>query len=131
MTLLSAQRQIATNWISCTGACSASGQPAELHLLLAFRCRRLRAGASACPDARHVYWSNGLDAIGRADLNGQNVNPSFISGASETGAVAVDATHVYWVNLGTGTIARAELSGQNAKQTIISGVPNGTGVDVG
>jgi len=42
-------------------------------------------------DGSHVYWTNfgNPHTIGRADLDGQNVNQSFITGSSY-GAVAVD-----------------------------------------
>ena len=46
---------------------------------------------------RHIYWTNyGTDTIGRADLDGSNVNQSFITpGAFQPGGVAVDAEHIY------------------------------------
>src|SRR5215216_2478900 len=55
---------------------------------------------------RHVYWANN----GRVDVDGQNANQSFISGASFPAGVAVDSGHVYWTN-DTGTIGRADLDG--------------------
>ena len=74
---------------------------------------------------RHIYWVNQFtNMIGRADLDGQNANQSFITGASSPAAVAVDAGHVYWVNAGTGTIGRADLDGQNANQSFITGASN-------
>ena len=43
-------------------------------------------------DSGHVYWANaGPEAIGRANLDGTNVEPSFISGATDPTGVAVDA----------------------------------------
>jgi virginiamycin B lyase len=40
----------------------------------------------------HIYWPNGNvnGTIGRADLDGQNVNQSFITGAVTPEGVAVD-----------------------------------------
>jgi virginiamycin B lyase len=76
----------------------------------------------------HLYWSNGSNTIGRADLNGQNANQSFIGGASHPTGVAVDADHVYWTNLSA--IGRADLDGQNANQSFIdSGSSFGVAVD--
>jgi sugar lactone lactonase YvrE len=95
-------------------------------------------------DAAHVYWADPTtNAIGRADLNGENVDPSFISPgqtkckieveegvfetkeeASHPRYVAVDSGHVYWTNTGcsnefgaiegTGTIGRADINGTEA-----------------
>src|SRR5436189_3932695 len=45
---------------------------------------------------RRIYWTNTeTNMIGRANLNGQNVNQSFINTASGFG-VAVDSSHIYW-----------------------------------
>jgi hypothetical protein len=81
----------------------------------------------------HVYWATGGTTIGRAELDGQGANSSFITGASGTIAVAVDAGHIYWSNLITGTIGRADLDGQNANQSFITfdGTPIGMAVDAG
>ena len=85
--------------------------------------------------ARHVYWTYGADGnrIGRADVDGQNVNQSFITGVPGPFGVAVDAGHIYWTNAGMGTIGRADLDGQNVNQSFITGVPDvfGVAVDAG
>jgi hypothetical protein len=71
---------------------------------------------------RHVYWtSRASNTIGRADVNGQNANQSFITGANGTSGVAVDSGHVYWINNSSGTIGRADLNGQNVNQSFITG----------
>ena len=71
-------------------------------------------------DSRHIYWaSNQNHTIGRADLDGQNVNQSFITGASYPEWVAVDSRYIYWTNAGTSTIGRADLDGQNVNQNFI------------
>jgi virginiamycin B lyase len=42
-------------------------------------------------DSGHVYCGNfGINTIGRADLDGQNADQSFIPGASDPVGVAVD-----------------------------------------
>jgi len=42
-------------------------------------------------DSRHIYWTNsGRSTIGRADLDGQNVNQSFVTGAFNATGIAVD-----------------------------------------
>ena len=80
------------------------------------------SGSSAAPPASYVYWTNqGANAIGRANLDGTNVNQSFISGASGAFGLAVDAGHVYWTNFAGGTIGRANLDGTNANQSFVIG----------
>jgi hypothetical protein len=83
-------------------------------------------------DASHIYWANTIGAypdpstdpeygipngtVGRANLDGSGVNPTFINlpdpsvpGESErTFGVAVDASHIYWTGGGLG---RANLNG--------------------
>jgi virginiamycin B lyase len=80
-------------------------------------------------DSGHIYWTTG-SGIGRADLDGQNANQSFIPGASGVG-VAVDSAHIYWTT-GSG-IGRADLNGQNVNQGFITGAsfPYAVAVDPG
>jgi hypothetical protein len=83
--------------------------------------------ASAGPASAYVYWTNynGGGTIGRANLDGTNVNQSFITGLSYPGAVAVDGSHIYWSNLYEigqfqyGAIGRANLDGTNVNRTFI------------
>ena len=87
-------------------------------------------------DSGHVYWADqgtcattcpppqqGEGTIGRANLDGTGVNPSFITGASNPVGVAVDANHVYWSNEDptSGTIGRANLDGTEVNQSFITG----------
>jgi hypothetical protein len=78
-------------------------------------------------------WADGVSAIGRADLDGTDVDQSFITGATEPWGVAVDSNYVYWVNTGTGAIGRANLNGTDPDQSFIAGdpanVPEGIAVD--
>ncbi len=91
------------------------------------------SGALWLRGLRHVYWSNSDEGttIGRADVDGSNVNQSFIGGASGLEGVAVDANYVYWANNNSGTIGRANLDGSNVNQSFIGGVfcPGGVAVD--
>ena len=67
--------------------------------------------------------------IGRSDLDGQNVNQSFITGLREPLGVAVDSGHIYWANVPW--IGRADLEGQNVNKYFIyaPGYPVGVAVD--
>jgi len=79
-----------------------------------------------------IYWTDAsTGAIGRANANGGNPNPTFITGASLPWGVAVDSSHVYWANFSTGTIGRADLNGQNVDQNFITGAsfPHDVAVD--
>ncbi|MBV9005414.1 MAG: hypothetical protein JO181_12205, partial [Solirubrobacterales bacterium] len=59
-----------------------------------------------------IYWSNDLTGrIGRANIDGSDVNQGFIGGASLPAGVAVNREYVYWTNHRTGTIGRATLGG--------------------
>src|SRR5215211_597804 len=69
-----------------------------------------------------IYWANfSTDSIGRAKLDGSGVNQAFITGASNTGGVAVDAAHIYWTTGATGAIGRAKLDGSGVEQSFIGG----------
>jgi hypothetical protein len=85
-------------------------------------------------DAGHVYWTNtadGKDAhgtIGRADIEGETVEPECITGASNPQGIAVNTEHIYWANAGNGnhrSIGRAEIDCEEAAQKFQP--PGGTG----
>ena len=86
-------------------------------------------------DAGHIYWINddtNTNTIGRADLDGSNVNQSFITPGSDfLEGVGVDAEHIYWTDADTNTIGRADLDGSNVNQSFITGAsgPSGVAVD--
>ena len=50
------------------------------------------------------------NTIGRADVNGQNVDQNFITGASRPYCVAVDSRYIYWTNALGNTIGRADTA---------------------
>lgn len=86
-------------------------------------------------DSSHVYWTDeGTDEIGRAELNGANVEPSLIPIAGEVPeGMAIDAGHVYWANLVGQAIGRAELDGSNPEPHFIqlsaASFPEGVAVE--
>ena len=83
---------------------------------------------------RRIYWTNsGASTVGRANVDGQNVNQSFITGPLALYGLAVDSGHIYWDDLANYTIGRADLDGQNVNLSFINlpqGVfPRGVAVD--
>jgi hypothetical protein len=85
-------------------------------------------------DGSHIYWgNNGFGAIGRADLNGANVLPSYISAPGDPCAVALDANRVYWSNAQSNSslsgVYSAPLRGKTEAQKLIN-APAGCGVAV-
>ena len=87
-------------------------------------------------DGTHIYWTNTGEqvtneggelepvdekgTIGRAKLNGEEVEPAIVKGASNPLGIAVDSEHIYWANSGSigkfRGIGRAKLDGSEAIQ---------------
>ncbi|MHB8492317.1 MAG: NHL repeat-containing protein [Solirubrobacteraceae bacterium] len=100
--------------------------------------RTAHAGTPAATSSGHIYWTDpaagrgpsgpGINAIGRADVNGTHVEKNLISVGDFPGAIAVDASHVYWTNSESGEIGRANLNGTHANPSFIT--RGGTGIAV-
>src|SRR4051812_28205144 len=81
--------------------------------------------------------ASGVDAIGRANLDGSNPNQSFIPASAFTAGVAVDSGHIYWTNNDyyqrPYSIARANLDGSGVQRNFITlaSPPTGLEVDTG
>jgi hypothetical protein len=88
-------------------------------------------------DSGHVYWTDTeAGTIGRAQLDGSNPEPSFISGLESPEGIAVDSGHIYWAEArdheeGHGTIGRATLAGGTVEKEFITGAsgPHGLAVN--
>jgi hypothetical protein len=105
------------------GRAKLNGSDKELGFISEGQPRRIAV------DANHIYWADLNDEIGRADLNGTNVDPSFIGEpGSDTEAVAVNNSHIFWTNEITDSIARANLDGSAIDLSFIGGAVNPTGV---
>ncbi len=76
-------------------------------------------------DASHIYWISPGQGIGRANLDGSDVNQGFIATSASLEGVAVAGSYIYWsVQGGSGdaSIARANMDGSGVDQTFITGL---------
>lgn len=88
-------------------------------------------GCGVAVDGAHVYWANSAgDTVGRANLDGTGLEPSFITGASEPCGVAVEGSHIYWANRAGGTLGRARSDGTEVDQGFVSGLGRPCGIAV-
>jgi hypothetical protein len=78
----------------------------------------------------HVYWTyveptERSGNVGRADLDGGNINPTFVKlNAQFLDSVAVDDSYVYWTQGDNGySIGRANLNGGDVQPSFVTGVP--------
>jgi virginiamycin B lyase len=84
-------------------------------------------------DGAHIYWTNYTHSgsLGRANLDGSDVDPTFITGVDYSTRVAVDSAYIYWTNLlNGGAIGRANLDGSGVNQSFITGLSDPYGVAV-
>jgi virginiamycin B lyase len=77
----------------------------------------------------YIYWGNAeYDSIGRARLNGSQVNNNFIRGAAGPWNIVAVGSYIYWTNFGYSggsggtTIGRAEISGKHVNNNFIKGL---------
>jgi virginiamycin B lyase len=117
---------------SPAGASSARGHAA--------RAGGASAHRHAEPAGGYLYWSNTprrarkyRGTIGRAKLNGTDINKKFITGASLPTAVLVFGRYLYWANIaslrnGAGTIGRAKLNGTDVNEKFITGASEPAGL---
>ena len=77
----------------------------------------------------YIYFGN-HKAIGRAELDGSNVEPDFIPVSGFACGVAVDSGHIYWGDENEQTIGRASLSGDEVEPHFITAAGPVCGVAV-
>jgi hypothetical protein len=83
------------------------------------------AGTSPCGiavDSAHIYWAHAVNpgTIGRANLDGSNVDPNFITGAGNGPCgVAVDSNYIYFDQ--DNNVGRANLNGTSPDHNFITG----------
>ncbi len=67
-----------------------------------------------------IYWSNMRQGtIGRADIDGSNINDEFLAPGGWINGLAVDASHLYWSGYTSGYMGRADLDGSNANSQFV------------
>lgn len=80
----------------------------------------------------HVFWGGNNNNVGRANLDGGDPNPNFISGLPGYACgVAVDSNYVYWNTTPAGKIGRANLDGSGVNVDFITGLVPPCGLAVG
>jgi virginiamycin B lyase len=80
-------------------------------------------------DGSHLYWTTGTGtSIGRANLDGSEQSPQFISGVENPCGVAVDGNFLYWGDLFK--VGRARLDGSALQREFISAPGGACGVAV-
>jgi len=78
----------------------------------------------------HVYWTNyDSGTIGRANLDGSNVNPNFITDAGAPHGVSIYGEHIYWAAAGP-LVARANIDGSGVNLNFITGANFSYGIAV-
>jgi hypothetical protein len=91
-------------------------------------------------NGEHIYWANtDKGTIGRASLNGTNVELSFLTGLASPIGLALGQKHlywasfgtVYWASFGTGSIGRADLGGGHVNKQFITAAGDPRGIAVG
>jgi hypothetical protein len=88
-------------------------------------------------DETYIYWttkSGETDRIGRATIEGAEIEPDWISLPSGTGVlgIAVNSTHVFWTR-GTGSlsgIGRANIDGTDIDDSAFISAPNALGIAI-
>jgi sugar lactone lactonase YvrE len=73
----------------------------------------------------HLFWVESVDGtIGRANLDGSEPLPAFITGGHYPVSLVTQGGQLYWVNADWGfeSIGRADLDGKNVNQALISGL---------
>jgi hypothetical protein len=80
-------------------------------------------------ERRAGLWTNASGpSIGRATLDGRNVQQAFIKAESDPSGIAVSHGVIYWTDLDRGTVSRADLDGSNVRLDIVKGIYGSCGV---
>ena len=80
------------------------------------------AGIYVCSIA-YLLAENFTGTIGRAKLDGTDVDQNFITGASNLVSIALHRDHIYWGNAGAGGLGNAPIGGQDSTAPTLSRIP--------
>jgi virginiamycin B lyase len=76
-------------------------------------------------DSTYIYFVGDVGTtIGRANLDGSDVNEDFIEVGTRVCGIAVTKTHIYWANYENGEIGRANINGSDAIPDFINAGSN-------
>lgn len=84
----------------------------------------------------YVYWGmhNSNSLLGRANLDGSAQNLNFVADlegeAGNVDSVAVDGSHVYWIDSDRNTIGRANLDGSEPNLNFVHGAQAVSGITI-
>lgn len=86
-------------------------------------------------EQQYIYWANGGSfsapgTIGRAKLDGTDVQQDFITGLDTPSGVYVAFGYIYWADVIADTIGRAKLDGTDVEPNFITGIDLADGVAV-
>ncbi|HEU5004917.1 MAG TPA: DUF5050 domain-containing protein [Candidatus Saccharimonadales bacterium] len=79
----------------------------------------LSSAGQVAVNNNYIFWVNSGTKIGRANLDGTNANPNFITSGSIV-ALAANNNYVYWT-IGGGSIGRANVDGTGVNNSFITG----------
>lgn len=82
-------------------------------------------------DSTYIYWTDfSAGTIGRAKLDGSEVNQNFITGLTSPYGLAVNATNIYWTNSGGAKVGRAKIDGTEVNKEFVSGTGTFRGITI-
>jgi hypothetical protein len=93
----------------------------KIRLTLASILAVAALGAVAPAANAFVYWASpATNSIGRANNDGTNPQPNFITGLRAPQSIAVNSNFLYWTSPDTHRIGRANLDGSSVNQNFIT-----------
>lgn len=91
------------------------------------------SAASAVAAEPQLYWTSSNDSVGRVEVDGDDLDPDFVTGADDPAGPSVTGSHLYWAERGTDSVARVALDGRSPELTLVTGASDlqATAVDPG